>query len=200
MSSFSTLLQRLCTERGITLAECAQKINVRASVLESCCTGYSLPSEELILLLCNFFNVDSSVFDEREKAFSLEESGGPIAFPVVEKIDSVDGFLNSKNMVGIGFLAEAMLCGAKSCFGVKVPDDSMRRDGITSDCLAVIAYQKECRQGDIVLALVKDSIVLRRYLDTGGIVHLAAADESYPPIYEFTPIGTLVEIRRVYIA
>lgn len=86
------------------------------------------------------------------------------------------------------------------CFALKVRGDSMINAGILNDDVAVIEQRSVAENGDIVVAMIEDSVTLKRFFREKGRIKLAAENPDYAPIFtqDVRVLGKLRGIIRRY--
>ena len=92
------------------------------------------------------------------------------------------------------------LIKTNSCFALKVKGDSMKDAGIFNDDIAIIEESQIADNGDIVVAMLEDSVTLKRYFKESGRIKLMAENPDYTPIYsqDVRILGRLRGIIRTY--
>ena len=87
-----------------------------------------------------------------------------------------------------------------SCFALRVRGDSMKDAGIYHDDLAIIEERPTADNGEIVVAMIDDSVTLKRFYRENNRVKLVAENPAYSPIYtqDVRIIGRLRGIIRSY--
>lgn len=85
-------------------------------------------------------------------------------------------------------------------FALHVRGDSMTGAGIMDGDIAVIRQQPTANNGDIVVALLDDSVTIKRFFREKNRVRLQAENPEYPPIYtqELSVLGKLAHLVRNY--
>ena len=85
-------------------------------------------------------------------------------------------------------------------FALRVEGDSMMNAGILNGDLAVIKAQQEAANGEIVVALINDSVTLKRIYREKNRIRLQAENPDYSPIYsrDVRIVGKLCTIIRSY--
>jgi repressor LexA len=76
----------------------------------------------------------------------------------------------------------SMARGGKS-FALRIKGDSMRDAGIMNGDLAIVESRNDASDGEIVVALVEDSVTLKRFFRENNRIRLQAENPAYPPIY-----------------
>jgi repressor LexA len=72
--------------------------------------------------------------------------------------------------------------------------------GILDGDVAIIEQQPVAENGDIVVAMVEESVTLKRFYREANRVQLKAENPAYPPIYtrDVRILGKLAHIVRSY--
>ena len=94
----------------------------------------------------------------------------------------------------------AGMAGGARCFALRVRGDSMINAGILDGDMAVIEQRQEADNGDIVVAMLEDSVTLKRFYREKGRVKLAAENPGFASIYtqDVRILGKLRGIVRTY--
>jgi repressor LexA len=94
----------------------------------------------------------------------------------------------------------AYLTHGKTCFALHVRGDSMKNAGILNGDLAIIESIPDSDNGDIVVALVEDSVTIKRFFKENNRFRLQAENPEYPHIYtqDLRILGKLQGILRTY--
>jgi repressor LexA len=81
-----------------------------------------------------------------------------------------------------------------------VRGDSMRDAGIMNGDIAIIEQRQTAENGEIVVALVEDSVTLKRFFKEKNRVRLQAENPAYPPMYcqDVRVLGRLKSLFRTY--
>ncbi|MBA3723833.1 MAG: transcriptional repressor LexA [Candidatus Levybacteria bacterium] len=98
-------------------------------------------------------------------------------------------------------ISASMLTGSKTAYVLQVKGESMIEDGIMDGDFVVIEKVNDATNGEIVVALVDDSLAtLKRFYKEGGRVVLKPANASMEPIYPNTVKiqGKVVGLVRKY--
>ncbi len=81
-------------------------------------------------------------------------------------------------------VSASMLSGAKTSYVLQVKGESMIEDGILDGDFVVIEKVDDAKNGEIVVALVDDSLAtLKRFQKTGDVVSLHPANATMEPIF-----------------
>lgn len=81
-------------------------------------------------------------------------------------------------------VAASMISGKQPAFVLQVKGNSMIEDGIFEDDYVVVEHTQEAQNGDIVIALIDNSLsTLKRFYKEGGRIVLKPANASMSPIY-----------------
>jgi repressor LexA len=89
---------------------------------------------------------------------------------------------------------------ASPCFALSVRGDSMKDAGIIHGDIAVIEQRQTAENGEIVVAMIDDSVTLKRFYRENNRVKLVAENQAYAPIYtqDARILGRLRGIIRKY--
>ena len=88
----------------------------------------------------------------------------------------------------------------KAYFAVNVVDDGMSGASIPKGAVVIARWQAIAEPGDIVVALVNDQAILRRFSKKGNDVILTATNPAFPPIIEESEnIIILGKAMQVYV-
>lgn len=123
--------------------------------------------------------------------------------PIVGRVAAGYPVLAEENIEGTLSLDASLIRRKNDCFGLKVKGDSMINAGIFEGDLVIISPQKECTDGDIVVALLDDEATMKRFVVNGGQVYLKPENENYSLIdinkyANFSIIGKVVGVFRSY--
>ena len=105
-----------------------------------------------------------------------------------------------ENYEGTITLSEPFVKPGESYFALKVHGTSMINAGINDGDLAVIKKQEKAENGDIVVALLDDSVTLKRFFLESNRVRLQPENPDFKPIYtqDGRILGKLSHIIREY--
>ncbi|QQG40527.1 MAG: transcriptional repressor LexA [Candidatus Levyibacteriota bacterium] len=98
-------------------------------------------------------------------------------------------------------VSASMITGKKIAYTLQVKGNSMVEDGILDGDYVVIERANDAQNGDIVVAIVDDSLAtLKRFYNENGKVVLKPANSSMEPIYpnSLTVQGRVVGVIRKY--
>jgi repressor LexA len=86
------------------------------------------------------------------------------------------------------------------CFALSVRGDSMKDAGIFHGDIAVIEERQTADNGEIVVAMINDSVTLKRFFRENNRVRLMAENPAYAPIFtqDVKILGRLRGIIRKY--
>ncbi len=90
--------------------------------------------------------------------------------------------------------------GSGEYFALHVRGDSMQDAGIHDQDIALFRAQPTANNGDIVVALVDDSVTLKRFYREKNRIRLKSENPDYPSIYtrEVRVLGKLAHLMRTY--
>jgi len=94
----------------------------------------------------------------------------------------------------------ASMTGTARCFALRVRGDSMVNAGILDGDVAVIEQRAAADNGDIVVAMIEDSVTLKRYSKEKGRFKLSPENPNHSPIFtqDIRILGRLRGIIRTY--
>jgi repressor LexA len=95
------------------------------------------------------------------------------------------------------------IVGSREVFALEVRGDSMRDEHIVDGDFVLVEKTRTARQGEIVVALVRDSeATLKRYFIEGNVVRLQPSNSEMEPIYvpasDVAIQGRLIGMLRKY--
>lgn len=98
------------------------------------------------------------------------------------------------------YLSEPFVRPGNSYFALHVRGSSMINAGIIDGDLAIIKQQTTAEDGDIVVAIIDDSVTLKRFFREPTRVRLQAENPDFNPIYcqDVKVLGKLSHIIREY--
>jgi len=141
--------------------------------------------------------------DGRSRAIELiqMEEKEPVSreIPIVGSVAAGKPIFADENYEGY-IAVPVSLTGKNPCFAVKVRGDSMREAGIMDGDIAIIEQRSTATDGDIVVALLEDSVTLKRFFKEKGRIRLAPENPEYKPIYtnDVRILGKLKGLVRHY--
>lgn len=128
--------------------------------------------------------------EEAEPSTQVPILGTVAAGKPISSEENYDGYIDiPKDMVKNG-----------RYFAVHVRGDSMVQAGIMEGDLAVVREQNHAQDGEIVIAMLDDSVTLKRFYREANRVRLQSENPNYPPMYtrDLRILGTLAHIIRSY--
>ena len=98
------------------------------------------------------------------------------------------------------YLSEPFVRPGNSYFALHVRGSSMINAGIVDGDLAIIKQQTTAEDGDIVVAIIDDSVTLKRFFKEATRIRLQAENPEFNPIYsqDVKVLGKLSHIIREY--
>lgn len=108
----------------------------------------------------------------------------------IEAIENIEGYLDLSRI----FLKE------KNLFALKVKGDSMEGEGIKEGDSAIVRKQPLANNGDIVVALIENEALIKKFYKDKNTIRLEAANPKYPPVLTQRAeiIGKVISILRDY--
>lgn len=141
--------------------------------------------------------------DGRSRAIELVQTrdNEPLSreIPIVGNVAAGKPIFADENYEGY-IAVPISLTGKNPCFAVKVRGDSMRDAGIMDGDIAIIEQRSTASDGDIVVALLEDSVTLKRFYREKGRIRLAPENQAYKPIFtnDVRILGRLKGLVRQY--
>ena len=161
------------------------------------CQAVELRSTATVYYHLNALRQEGALDMERDKkrAISLPQSAQK-RIPILSEIRDGKPILATEHIEGY-LPAENVMNGR---FALHLKDDSMVGSGLLPDDLVLVRPQQEALDGQIVVAMVDGSAVVRRYLRTESGQHLISANGTQAPIDapNFRIIGRVVYAIRRY--
>lgn len=118
---------------------------------------------------------------------SSSPKGPTIGLPLMGYIAAgrpLEPYIDSEATLDI---PNSMISGKRTAYVLQVKGNSMIEDGILEDDYVVIEKQDVAKNGDIVVALVDDSLAtLKRFYQEDGQIILKPANSQMDPIYPKT--------------
>ena len=98
------------------------------------------------------------------------------------------------------YLSEPFVRPGNSYFALHVKGSSMINAGINDGDIAIIKQQSTANDGDIVVAIIDDSVTLKRFFKEATRIRLQAENPEFNPIYcqDVKVLGKLSHIIREY--
>ncbi len=102
--------------------------------------------------------------------------------PILGNVAAGKPLFAEENFEGFIELPETYL-GGNRYFALNVRGDSMKDAGIIDGDIAIVSHQNTAENGDIVVAMLDDSVVLKRFYLEKNRVKLKSENPAYHPIY-----------------
>ena len=142
--------------------------------------------------------------DHRSRAIEvadgwLADDDGLVEVPLLGNVVAGVPLLAEENLDGY-IAVSSRLIGAGRHFGLKVRGDSMRDAGILDGDTAIVRQQAQADNGAIVVAMIEETVTLKRLYLEKNRVRLEAENPDYPPIFtqNVRILGKLSAIVRAY--
>ncbi len=140
----------------------------------------------------------------KPRALEITELCAPkkemVDIPIVGRITAGLPMLATENVEGTFPLPIDYIKHDNELYMVKVIDKGMKDAGIHENDLAIIEYNNTAKNGEIVLGLIDDSFIIRRYYKEKDYVRLITENDTmYDLVVEdFKVLGKLIGIYRSY--
>jgi repressor LexA len=121
--------------------------------------------------------------------------------PILGSVAAGKPLFAEENFQDTLYLPDSMIRGDDNrYFALYVRGDSMINAGILNGDVAVIKQQDTASDGDIVVALIEDSVTLKRFFRENSRIRLQPENDNYNPIYcqDLRILGILSNILRNY--
>ncbi|MBR1968835.1 MAG: helix-turn-helix domain-containing protein [Clostridia bacterium] len=164
---------------GLTQKELAERVGVGETTIQNIETGYlSSPTESLIDKLCSAFDTTRGGLLGLTPLDVGERSR---AIYVTDSISNDKPFLEIDRIVDTIFIDRDELRGYEY-IGLRIGDNAMEKSRICLGDTVLVRKDAIVKNGDIVVAVYKDSdSVVRRYYKNANQVILKSDDEKYYP-------------------
>lgn len=125
-----------------------------------------------------------------EEILSIPLLGSVAAGSPLMAAENFDGFLS----------VPSSLLRPGDYFALSVKGDSMINAGIFDGDTAIIRQKTTAENGEIIVAMIDDSVTLKRFFREKNRVKLKAENDAYSPIFtqDIKILGKLVKILRDY--
>jgi len=119
--------------------------------------------------------------------------------PILGNVAAGRPLFAEENFDGHVELPSNLLSNGKH-FALNVKGDSMKDAGIMDGDVAVVMHQNTAENGDIVVAMLEDAVVLKRFYMEKNRIKLKSENKTYLPIYSQNVriLGRLACIIRKY--
>lgn len=164
---------------GLTQKELGERVGVGETTIQNIETGYlTSPGEGLLEKLCQAFNTTSSGLLGLTPLDVGERSR---AIYVTDSISNDKPFLEVDKIVDTIFIDRDELRGYEY-IGLRIGDNAMEKSRICLGDTVLVRKDAIAKNGDIVVAVYKDSdSVVRRFYKNGTQVILKSDNEKYYP-------------------
>lgn len=102
--------------------------------------------------------------------------------PIVGRVAAGEPLLAVENIENYFAIPTEFLPTGEDFFILKVKGDSMINAGIFDGDLLVVQKQSVARNGDIVVALIEDSVTVKRFYKESGHIRLQPENDNLDPI------------------
>ena len=140
--------------------------------------------------------------DGRSRGIRLNEFGPAVPIPVVGSVRAGQPLLATENIEG-SMMLDSSFAGSEETFLLRVQGDSMIDAGIEEGDLILVRRTDSVRNGEIVVARMRDETTVKRFFDIAGRIVLEPANRNYRPILvdepeEFRLEGRVVALIREF--
>ena len=119
----------------------------------------------------------------RRRAIEVVQRLVPLegSLPILGRVAAGRPLLAVENREGTLSLSSELL-GTGEHFALRVQGDSMIEAGISDSDYVIVRQQEAANPGEIVVALLRDEVTVKRLRKKGATLFLEAANPAYPPI------------------
>lgn len=121
--------------------------------------------------------------------------------PIIGKVTAGVPILDVENYEGyVNFVADSIGCDQSNLFALKVSGPSMIEVGIMDGDVVIVDRRDWAEDGDIVVAMLGDEVMVRTFYRETGRVRLQPENRLMSPIYaeELSILGKVVACMRIY--
>lgn len=124
-----------------------------------------------------------------------------ISIPIISKVTEGLPLLATENIEDTFQLPLDYIKHDRELFMIRVSDDSMINIGIAKGDLAIIEEANDVKNGDIILTLIYNSMVIKRYFKERDHIRLQPENDTMKPLltHDCNILGKLVGIFRSFI-
>jgi repressor LexA len=128
-----------------------------------------------------------------------ERADQPVDVPLLGEVAAGKPLFAEENKEKV-IAVPAHMLGKRACFALRVRGDSMRDAGIINGDIALIEERNTAEDGEIVVAMVDESVTLKRFFKENNRIRLQAENPAFPAIYtqEARILGRLKGLIRTY--
>jgi repressor LexA len=129
----------------------------------------------------------------------VERADQPVDVPLLGEVAAGKPLFADENREKV-IAVPAHMLGKRACFALRVRGDSMRDAGIINGDIALIEERNTAEDGEIVVAMVDESVTLKRFFKENNRIRLQAENPAFPAIYtqEARILGRLKGLIRTY--
>lgn len=129
-----------------------------------------------------------------------KKSGKGYKVPILGSVAAGKPIFCEENYEDTIYLSEPFIRPGNSYFALHVRGKSMINAGINDGDLAIIKQQTTAEDGDIIVAIIDDSVTLKRFFKEATRIRLQAENPEFNPIYsqDVKVLGKLSHIIREY--
>ncbi|MDR2841722.1 MAG: transcriptional repressor LexA [Spirochaetaceae bacterium] len=129
-----------------------------------------------------------------------ESIGAIVNIPILGEVAAGTGVLSEENVSEFIPVHNSVLKKNKTYFAVKVCGDSMTGIGVMDGDTAVIEQRQTAENGDVVVAMINEGYVLKKFFKQNLNIKLCSENSKYHPIYtnQIRILGKLAFVFRTY--
>ncbi|WP_027717462.1 LexA family protein [Desulfovirgula thermocuniculi] len=165
-------IRKLREERGLNQRELARLAGVSHSYVSDVERGDVTPSLKFLEKVAAALGVSvSSLISRRSAQWEV------IEVPVVGSVPAGGPVIEEENLLGHMPLPKEFVKGR--CFALKVSGDSMQDVGIEDGDYVLVEMTHEAKNGQTVVARIRNEVTIKRFYRIDGQVRLEPANPKY---------------------
>lgn len=165
-------IRKLREERGLNQRELARLAGVSHSYVSDVERGDVTPSLKFLEKVAAALGVSvSSLISRRSAQWEV------IEVPVVGSVPAGGPVIEEENLLGHMPLPKEFVKGR--CFALKVSGDSMQDVGIEDGDYVLVEMTHEAKNGQTVVARIRNEVTIKRFYRINGQVRLEPANPRY---------------------
>lgn len=194
-------IKELRKQKGITQQQLADVLCVEKTNISKWESGAYEPGKMVLSKLAEYFNVSvdyllgrtdlpKTLQDEVEikDRFPIPLLGSVVAGIPIEAQENLEGYITTD------------LSPANEYFALRVHGDSMINVGIKDKSIVIVHKQSCANCGQIVVAMLNGAQTVKKFMMSGDMIYLVAANPNYSPIPisqkdDFVILGVVKEVR-----
>jgi len=191
-------IKELRIKHGYTQDSLGRILGVQKAAICKYETGRANPSQDILLSLCDLFNVSTDYLLSRSDYEQPTSVPTNIPIPIVGRVHAGLPILAEENVSDYVHVSEQDL-GTGTHFFMEVEGDCMTDAHIIEGSLVLVRLQPRVENGQIAVVRIDDEVVVRRVKWIKNQLILFPANPKYDPMIisggDAEIIGRVVEVR-----